>query len=435
MATSLEQIILFRVLQGLAGGGLQPSSQGVLLDSFPPEKQGAAMTLFGMAALIGPVVGPTLGGYLTDNYNWRWIFYINIPIGAVAFLGSYFLLEDPDYLKQAAGGAGQQAAQLRHHRPGPVGHLPVVLGSGAQQRAAVGLVWRPVLAGADAGDRVRPARSALLVFRELRIANPVVNFRPLAERNLAMSSIIIFCAYGVLYAASTSLPGLLQSLFGYDAFSSGLVMSPSGIGSICMLIVGGALLGRGVDARWMIAVGPGHLRDRQLLDGADESGNQPLASRLAAGGADRGLGLLFAPVNVAAYMYTPRHLRGAAVGLFSLLRNEGGSVGTSMAQTFQERRDQFHTLRVGEFLDPFNPDVSTLSRAGPGFFLQANGRSGSLATNGLAVARGPARVSRPSSLAYFDIFTAAAALSVVLVLLVFFMKRSVAEKGAHLAAE
>ncbi len=100
MATSLNEIILFRVLQGLAGGGLQPSSQGVLLDRFPPEKQGAAMTLFGMAALVGPIVGPTLGGYLTDNYNWRWIFYINVPIGIMALLACYLLLEDPDYLKK-----------------------------------------------------------------------------------------------------------------------------------------------------------------------------------------------------------------------------------------------------------------------------------------------------------------------------------------------
>src|SRR5881275_1428919 len=100
MATSLEQIILFRVLQGLAGGGLQPSSQGVLLDSFPPEKQGAAQTLFGVAALLAPIVGPTLGGYLTVNYNWRWIFYINLPVGALGFLASYLLVDDPDYLKR-----------------------------------------------------------------------------------------------------------------------------------------------------------------------------------------------------------------------------------------------------------------------------------------------------------------------------------------------
>src|ERR1700677_3094521 len=100
LATSLNQLILFRVMQGLAGGGLQPSSQGVLLDSFPPEKQGAAMTLFGVAALIAPIIGPTLGGYLTDNYSWRWIFYINLPVGAIAFAASYFLLDDPDYMKK-----------------------------------------------------------------------------------------------------------------------------------------------------------------------------------------------------------------------------------------------------------------------------------------------------------------------------------------------
>src|SRR5512137_1392774 len=100
MATSLPQLILFRVLQGLAGGGLQPSSQGILLDNFPREKQGAAMTMFGVAALLGPVVGPTLGGWLVDTYDWRWIFYINLPVGAVGFLACYLLLDDPDYLKQ-----------------------------------------------------------------------------------------------------------------------------------------------------------------------------------------------------------------------------------------------------------------------------------------------------------------------------------------------
>src|ERR1700730_918442 len=100
MATSLEQIILFRVIQGLAGGGLQPSSQGVLLDSFPPEKQGAAQTMFGIAALLAPVVGPTLGGYLTVQYNWRWIFYINLPVGALALVICYFVVDDPDYLKK-----------------------------------------------------------------------------------------------------------------------------------------------------------------------------------------------------------------------------------------------------------------------------------------------------------------------------------------------
>ena len=216
MATSLEQLILFRVIQGLAGGGLQPRSQGVLLDAFPPEKQGMAMTLFGLAALIAPVVGPTLGGWITDNYTWRWIFYINVPVGLLALAACAITLRDPDYLTAQRAELRQAAVQLRLHRPGAAGPRHGLLGGDAQQGAGVGLVRRPVLAGADAGDPVRrgPGRADLLGAAH---PNPVVNFRPLGERNFAACCIIIFCAFAVLYAASTSLPGLLQSLFGYDA--------------------------------------------------------------------------------------------------------------------------------------------------------------------------------------------------------------------------
>src|ERR1700674_1011524 len=227
MATSLGQIILFRVIQGLAGGGLQPSSQSILLDSFPPEKQGAAQTMFGIAALLAPVVGPTLGGYLTVTYNWRWIFYINLPVGAIGFLASYLLVNDPDYLKK-------ERAEL-HRRPLNFDYIglgllilimsswEVMLSKGQQWDWYNDPFWRVqtlfVLFVLGLGT---------LIFRELRIANPVVDFRPLAERNFAGCCIIIFCAFGVLYGASTSLPGLLQSLFGYDAYITGLVQSPSG---------------------------------------------------------------------------------------------------------------------------------------------------------------------------------------------------------------
>src|SRR5438874_3656024 len=254
MATSLEQLILFRVIQGLAGGGLQPSTQGILLDSFPPEKQGSAMTLFGVAALIAPVVGPTLGGYLTVNYDWRWIFFINLPVGAVGFLASYLLVDDPDYLKQ-------ERAELRR-RPLNFDYIglgllilimsswEVMLSKGQQWDWYNDPFWRVqtlfVLFVLGLGG---------LFFREMRIANPVVDFRPLGERNFAASCIIIFCSFGVLYGASTSLPGLLQSLFCYDAYVSGLVQSPSGFFSIMMLLVVGTLLGRGLDARWLVATG------------------------------------------------------------------------------------------------------------------------------------------------------------------------------------
>ena len=223
MATSLDQLILFRVLQGLAGGGLQPSSQGVLLDAFPPEKQGMAMTLFGLAALLAPVVGPTLGGWITDSYSWRWIFYINVPVGLLAFAACYALLRDPDYLYEAACGVAEAAVPFRLDRPVAAGDRHGLLGSDAQQGTGMGLAGRSLLARADAGAFCSSSGLVALIFWELRHPNPVVNFRPLRERNFAACCIIIFCAFGVLYGASTSLPGLLQSLFGYDALSAGLV--------------------------------------------------------------------------------------------------------------------------------------------------------------------------------------------------------------------
>lgn len=433
MATNLGQLILFRVIQGLAGGGLQPSSQAVLLDAFPREKQGAAMTMFGVAALIAPVIGPTLGGYLTVNYNWRWIFYINLPVGVISCLVAYWLVEDPDYLKQ------ERSELLRHplnFDAMGLGLLVLVMSS-----------WEIVLSKGEQwnwfGDPFWRVQTLAILFvvglgwlivRELRIANPVVNFKALAERNLAAACVIVFCAYGVLYGSSTSLPGLLQSLFGYDAYVSGLVLSPSGVFSIMMMIAVGALLGRGMDARWLIASGlvvMGVASYWMALMNLSISPWQVVWPRVLT---IVGLSMIFAPLNVAAYLYTPRHLRAAAVGLVSLLRNEGGSVGTSLAQTMQERRDQFHTWRVGEFLDPLNPSVNSFLEQARGFFLQETGDPA--ASHEMALeALENLRRQQATSLAYFDDFWLFAVLAIALVPLVLLMKRSVAEKGAHIGAE
>jgi MFS transporter, DHA2 family, multidrug resistance protein len=433
MATSLGQIIAFRVLQGLAGGGLQPSSQGVLLDSFPPEKQGAAQTMFGVAALLAPVVGPTLGGYLTVQYDWRWIFYINLPVGALALLVCYFVVEDPDYLKK------ERAELLRR----PLNFDLIGLGL----LALVMSSWEIMLSKGQEwdwlGDPFWRIQALLilfvlglgaLIFREMRIGNPVVNFRPLRERNLAASCLIIFCAYGVLYGASTSLPGLLQSLFGYDAYVSGLVQSPSGIFSILMMVVVGALLGRGTDARWLIAAGLLTMAAGcywMALMNLYISPWQVVWPRVVM---ICGLSMIFAPLNVAAFKYTSQHLRGAAVGLFALLRNEGGSVGTSLAQTLQQRREQFHLSRVGEFLDPLNPYVTSFGAQARAFFYQQSGDpAGSQLTAVQALAE--LRQQQAASLAYFDVFWVCAVLGVALIPLVLLMKRSVAEKGEHVGGE
>jgi DHA2 family multidrug resistance protein len=433
MATSLGQIILFRVIQGLAGGGLQPSSQGVLLDSFPPEKQGQAQTLFGLAALLAPIVGPTLGGWLCVNYDWRWIFLINIPVGIMALVAAYALVEDPDYLKK-------ERAELRRQ---PLNFDYIGLGL----LALVMSSWEIMLSKGQEWDwvgdpfwRVQTLiilfvlGLAFLIFREMRIKNPIVDFRVLGERNLAVCCIILSSAYAVLYASSFSLPNLLQALFGYDAYRAGLVLSPGGITSITALVIAGILLSRGADARWLVAVGLVLVAASNYwvsLLNLQVSPIQVVWPRMVL---TLGLGLIFAPINVAAFKYTPVRLRGAAVGLLALLRNEGGSVGTSMAQTIQERREQFHTSRVGEFLDPFNPYVNSFQQQAQAFFFQHTGDPAGSQQMALQALE-KLRQQQAASLAYFDVFWVATVLAAMLVFLVLVMKRSVAEKGAHIGAE
>jgi DHA2 family multidrug resistance protein len=433
LAGSLGQLILFRVMQGLAGGGLQPSSQGVLLDAFPVEKQGVAMTLFGFAALIAPVVGPTLGGWITDSYSWRWVFLINVPVGLLALAGCYALLRDPDYL----------VAQRQELRKQPF-HFDSI---GLSLLVIVMVCWEVMLSKGQEWDwlgdpfwRVQILTIGFivglvaLIWWELRHRNPVVNFRPLQERNFAACCVIIFCAYLALFAASTSLPGLLQSLFGYDALNAGLVMSPAGIFAVMAMPIVGRLIGRRMDLRWLIGAGllimtAGNYWMSQL--NLDISPGQVVWPRVLV---VAGLAVCFAPANVAAYLYTPLALRGAAVGLLSLLRNEGGSVGTSLAQTFQERRDQFHTLRLGEYLDPFNAAVTAFLGRAQGFFHQQTADPAAaqqFAWQQLETLR----QQQASSLAYFDCFWMIAVLTLAVAFLVLFMKRSVAERGARAASE
>ncbi|MCG3137123.1 MAG: putative multidrug resistance protein EmrY [Phycisphaerae bacterium] len=433
LATSLEQMILFRVIQGLSGGGLQPCSQGVLLDNFPPEKQGTAMTLFGLAAIIAPIVGPTLGGWLCVNYNWRWIFLINVPIGLFALAASYLLIEDPDYLKR-------ERAELRHQ---PLNFDYIGLGV----LALVMSCWEIILSKGQEWDWLGDPFGRMpflvmlfvvglvfLIVWEMRIANPIINFRVLGDRNLAMSCVILFCSFAVVYGASIALPGMLQTLFGYDALRAGLVMSPSGVSSMAAMVLVGVLLGRQFDARWMIAAGlvamaagSYWMARMNLLIGPWQVVGPRMLLTL-------GLGLIFAPANVAAFKYIPLHLRGAAVGLLALLRTEGGSVGTSMTKTVVDRQLQFHTERVGEFLDPLNPHVNTFLDQSRAFFLQHTGDP-SGAQLGALQALAELRLQQAASMAYFDVFWLCGVLSLVLVILIFLMKRSVAEKGEIIGAE
>ena len=268
-----------------------------------------------------------------------------------------------------------------------------------------------------------------LLYRELTFASPVVNFRVLRERNFAASCGITFGALAVLYAASVALPLLLLTSFGYDAYAAGLVLWPAGVFGALMMLLVGRLLGWGIDARWLIASGlliMAAANYWMALMNLYISSSQAIWPRVVL---IIGLSLMFAPLNVAAFLYIPKHLRAAAVGLLALPRNEGGSFGTSMVQTLQERRNQFHSARAGDFLNPFNPEVSSFLKQTGAFFYQHTGdpaRSQQIALQVLA----NLRQQQAASFAYFDVFWVAAVASLALVFLVFLMKSSAADANA-----
>jgi MFS transporter, DHA2 family, multidrug resistance protein len=429
MATSLPQLILFRIIQGLGAGGLQPTSQAILLDGLPIEKQGAAQTMFGIAFMVGPVIGPVFSGWLVITYGWRWIFYINAPVGLVSFLVCYALLEDPDYLRQ-------ERAELKKR---PFNFDGIGLGLLALVMAS----WEALLYKGQEWDwlsdpfwRVQTLlivfvlALAGLIYRELTFANPVVNFRVFRERNFAVSCVISFGALAVLYMASVALPLMLLTTFGYDAYAAGRVLWPAGVFPILTLLIVSRLVGRGIDTRWLIASGLLLMAASNYWMALMNMHISPWLAIWPRVVLIIGLSLMFAPLNVAAFLYIPKHLRGAAVGLLALLRNEGGSVGVSMVQTLQERRYQFHTARAGDFLDPFNSDVSSFLEQTRAFFYQQTGDPAGSRQMALQVLA-DLRRQQAVSFAFFDVFWVAAIASLGVVFLVFLMKRSVAETNPN----
>jgi DHA2 family multidrug resistance protein len=425
LATSIEQLVFFRVLQGLAGGGLQPSEQAILMDTFPPAKRGMAMAVYTLAILVAPVLGPTLGGYITENYSWRWIFYINIPVGVISVFLSSFVLEDPPYLKA-------QRAE-RKGRPIRVDFVGLSL-------LSIGLAALELMLDKgqehdwfDSSFIVRLAVVAAVslvavVFWELRHPAPIINLRLFRDRNFAAASVCVFCAFGVLYGSNVLLPQMLQTLMGYSALNAGLVLSPAGFVTMLEMPVIGILLSRGADARKMIAAGLLTVAVASLWMSGLNLGVSPGMVISPRNFQTLGAGLMFVPLNMVAYAFIPKDQTNNASGLFSLVRNEGSSIGVALTNTLLQRRTQFHQFRMTEHINPLNPIASQWLTGLSGVFQSRGGDPALARRQGLHTMYQVVQ-QQAAAISYLDMFWLFAMLSFAVVPLAFLMKRSTADGG------
>ncbi|HVO63928.1 MAG TPA: DHA2 family efflux MFS transporter permease subunit [Terriglobales bacterium] len=356
-ATSLPGLIFFRVLQGLTGGGLQPLAQAIMLETFPRHKHGQAMAAFGVGILLAPILGPTLGGWITDNYSWRWIFYLNVPVGVFSLAMISRFVFDPHYVRHDGGrvdfwGIGFLALGF--------GTLQVVLDTGQRKD------W-------FSSDYIRffsvvcVVSLVAMVLRELMTENPVVDLRALKDRSFATGVFLITQLGFVLYASLVLLPIYLQTLLGYPAYNAGLALSPRGIGSLLMMPVIGYLTSK-IDPRRIIVVG--------LLFGSFTM-FQLSRLNLNAGYWDifwpqvlQGVALacLFIPLMTLSMSAIAKEQMGNATSIFNLMRNIGGSFGIAIMTTFLTRRTQFHQARLIEKTTYGNLEVRKMLTGLQAFF-------------------------------------------------------------------
>ncbi len=335
-APTLGFILVARIVQGAGGGALQPLSQSILLESFPPEKRGAAMALFAFGVVVAPVLGPTLGGWLTDTYSWRYAFYINIPVGALAvyMIGRY--IKDPEYIAKAKAskfdglGFGLLAVWT--------GCLQVILDKG-QEDDWLGATW------------IRWALFFLIVaftwfvVHSWRSKTPLVNLKTLKDRNFGLGCALILLFGLCIYSMITVLPLFYQELLGYTAFAAGLVVGPRGIGSILGMPVIG-YLGNKIDPRYLLTFGFVGFGVMSLYFGNVNLGISPWTLLVPIVATGFALSFVFVPITTQAYATLRNDQIGNASGIFNLLRNVGGSIGISIASTMLVRRTDVHQTQI-----------------------------------------------------------------------------------------
>jgi DHA2 family multidrug resistance protein len=424
-AVSLGTLILFRVMQGAGGGGLQPMAQAILADTFPPQKRGLAFALYGITAIMAPTIGPTLGGWITDNYSWRWIFYINLPVGALALFLVTRMVEDPPYIARA------KAALVRVDYIGVgllalgIGALQVLLDKG-QEDDWFGSHFIVTLAATSAVCLIT------LVFWEWRQKAPIIDVHMFRSFNFAVSSMMMFFLGVLLFSSLVMMPQFLQTLMGYTAESAGLVLSGAGLVILFEMPIVGQLTTK-VPTKYIMAFGwlslaigmyYSTLRMDLLISFASAARLRIVQSF--------GLGFLFVPISLAAYIGVAPEKGNSVSGLINFMRNIGSSVGTSMVTTMLARRAQFHqtvlTYHATNYDPAFRSQMLGLSNQ--------LARAGATSPDARAAALGRIYQSvllQSQTLAYIDTYMVLAVAASIMFLLAFLVKKNDPGAGGEVA--
>jgi DHA2 family multidrug resistance protein len=360
-AWSLQSLVFFRIMQGIGGGGLVPISQSILLESFPREKHGQAMAIFGMGAMLGPIVGPLLGGWITEHWSWRWIFYINIPIGILSIIMNIMVIQDPPYMRRQkmkidAWGLMFLAVGL--------GSLQFVLDKGENED------WF----GSDliiAFAVISAVALVLLVINERYAEHPIVNLHLFRDRTFTSGSTVMFFVFLNLFGSIVLLPIFLQSLMDYTSLHAGLVLGPGGIATMLAMPLAGKLIGK-FNPKRVLAAGIAICAVSTFMMSRFNLTTDFWTFVWPRAVLGLGMGLTFIPLTTMTLSHIPRENMTEASSLYNLLRNLGGSVGIAFTTTMLSRRAQFHQTRLVEHLSPFDTAYQ-ISRDSIGSALVAKG--------------------------------------------------------------
>lgn len=425
LAPSLPLLIFFRVLQGMGGGGLAPSEQAILADTFPPKKRGQAFAVYGLAVVAAPAIGPTLGGWITDNYDWRWIFFINVPVALISLFLTSRIVEDPPHIVQEVKRLRSKGLNLDYVGFGLLalgfGSLEFVLDKGQEDD------WF--------GSRVITTFAVLCVtglltllfweIRQIRKSHkPILDLTLFRNRTFAISFGLMFVLGFVLFGTTVLIPQFVQTLLGYTAERAGLVISPGGLTVMAMMPIVGFLVGR-FDPRYLIVYGfvmlSLALARMHTLDLQVSYSYIALLRVFQASG----LAFLFVPINTVSYTDVPIQKSNDVSGLTNLARNIGGSVGTAFFVTWLARRSQFHQDRLVAHASMTDSTMQQQVDALAGYLQHHAGTAASF-TQAQMMAQGNIYrelIAQSSMLAYLDVITILAIGSVCMIPFVFLMKK------------